>query len=41
VTSPSQKLNVKLHVSVPAEYTGGIPYDHDYVVQFQFDDSDI
>ncbi|MBP1311318.1 MULTISPECIES: NEAT domain-containing protein [Paenibacillus] len=41
VTSSSQKLNVKLHVSVPAEYTGGIPYDHDYVVQFQFDDSDI
>ncbi|AJE52438.1 MULTISPECIES: NEAT domain-containing protein [Paenibacillus] len=41
VTSSSQKLNVKLHVSVPKEYTGGIPYDHDYVVQFQFDDSDI
>ncbi|ADM71816.1 Iron-regulated surface determinant protein C [Paenibacillus polymyxa E681] len=41
VTSASQKLNVKLHVSVPKEYTGGIPYDHDYVVQFKFDDSDI
>ncbi|OAZ44727.1 NEAT domain-containing protein [Paenibacillus polymyxa] len=41
VTSSSQKLNVKLHVSVPKEYTGGISYDHDYVVQFQFDDSDI
>ncbi|KJD47242.1 NEAT domain-containing protein [Paenibacillus terrae] len=41
VSSSSQKLNVKLHVSVPKEYTGGIPYDHDYVVQFQFDDSDI
>ncbi|QDY84135.1 cell surface protein [Paenibacillus polymyxa] len=41
VTSPSQKKNVKLHVSVPKEHTGGIAYDHDYVVQFQFDDSDI
>ncbi|MBE7900342.1 NEAT domain-containing protein [Paenibacillus polymyxa] len=41
VSNFAQKLNVKLHVSVPKEYTGGIPYDHDYVVQFQFDDSDI
>ncbi|URJ35706.3 NEAT domain-containing protein [Paenibacillus polymyxa] len=41
VSNFAQKLNVKLHVSVPKEYTGGIPYDHDYVVQFQFNDSDI
>jgi heme-binding NEAT domain protein len=41
VSSFSQKLNVKLHVSVPKEYTGGIPYDHDYTVQFLFDEDSI
>ncbi|EHS55738.1 MULTISPECIES: NEAT domain-containing protein [Paenibacillus] len=41
VSDLSQKLNVKLHVSVPAEYTGGVPYDHDYVVQFGFKESTV
>ncbi|POR27339.1 MULTISPECIES: NEAT domain-containing protein [Paenibacillus] len=41
VSNFSQKLNVKLHVSVPKEYTGGIPYDHDYTVQFLFDEDSI
>ncbi|MDN4083374.1 NEAT domain-containing protein [Paenibacillus polymyxa] len=41
VSNFAQKLNVKLHVSVPKEYTGGIPYDHDYTVQFLFDEDSI
>ncbi|MET3209139.1 UNVERIFIED_CONTAM: heme-binding NEAT domain protein [Paenibacillus sp. PvR008] len=39
VSDLSKKLSVKLHVSVPKEYTGGVPYDHDYVVQFGFKES--
>ncbi|WP_049827509.1 NEAT domain-containing protein [Paenibacillus maysiensis] len=41
VSDLSAPLNAKLHVSVPKEYTGGVPYDHDYIVQFGFDEDTI
>nr|WP_256021592.1 NEAT domain-containing protein [Paenibacillus kribbensis] len=37
----SQKISAYTHVAVPGLVLGGVPYDHWYTVQFQFDEASL
>lgn len=37
----SQKIGAYTHVIVPGLVLGGVPYDHWYTVQFQFDEESL